>query len=526
MEYLNYKPGQQVDWTKAIGGLIDTVQGIDQAKKKEAADVANQATIGMKKLDDTSDYGTPSLQELILNGANTGRDYINYWNKLYKSGKINAVDFKNRNNNLIDNWTQIANSAKTYDQRMQDVLKRQQPNEKGIPDGSAFEAYMGKKYAEFGDLKNSSIEFDDNGNAFMVKIDPNTGKIKDRISAKEINNPGNIVDNTVKLNDIVEEYMKNFPDWKKEVGMKTTTDPRQNPFVAKAMASLGKAVASNSRSKASVLTNNTDKKYTFYSDADEFNSTMNEFISVEEEARRISKGDEYTPMTDDEKEKFVREHANLLIKVEKDENGIMQPVLTSQQEKDVMDTIYNNMEAYMKREIELDEPHYDSGGGRGRSGGSSKDNSALLAGYKATLRAWGYDANDVINKIDRPDTEWNVLSNGPDYGGLSKNYVYTRSYDKDKKRYKIEVTDKEGNLIHTAYKPKDLAQFVYNGSASEASIDWEDARKQVKEGSTREQDKEKSIEKAVNQVDFNKKWATLKPGQQLVGPDGKTYTKG
>lgn len=481
MEYLGYTPGERLDLSSSLGGLIDKIGEIDEdrAKKRAEYDKANQENID--KIGIIDDYKTPSLQEFVHAGADIGRQNLMKWHQQLKRGEISASDWRNRQNNLMQNWSQLAASAKTFDLRIQEAQQRQQPGKDGIPDGSSFDLWLAGEYAEYGDLRNKTLYVDDaSGNVYIAGVNPENGQIDNSsiMPISAINNPGNIVDMRVKLNNVVQEYMKGIPDWKIETGNKTVTE--KNKYIATIKANLAKAIATNSRTKASVLTDNTAKGYRFVKNMDEYNAGMADLLATEEQARKIQFGDNYKPMTEEEQKKFVDEHHDLFIAVNKDANGIWQPVLNENQEKAVNDAIYQTIDAYMTKEISYDEPQSNNNS-RKNDGGSGKNSNELLAGYKATLRAWGYDPNSVIaNKDD--ESKWKVV--GSNFSGLKAGYKYEKAIGEDGKStvvkvYKISDGKAKGTPDFIATKPKDLAQYVYNGSASEVSVDWENARHQA-----------------------------------------------
>jgi hypothetical protein len=94
----------------------------------------------------------------------------------------------------------------------------------------------------------------------------------------------------------------------------------------------------------------------------------------------------------------------------------------------------------------------------------------MIAGYKATLRAWGADPDATISS-----GSWVKSSDGPDFGGLKQGYTYTP------KNGGIEVSQGR-NVVFFAKTPKDLSQFVYNVEPAKASLNWEEARKMARSG--------------------------------------------
>jgi hypothetical protein len=48
------------------------------------------------------------------------------WNKQLKAGIIKPLEYRNKVNNLMSNWSTLAKTAKTFDQQMQETIKLQQ----------------------------------------------------------------------------------------------------------------------------------------------------------------------------------------------------------------------------------------------------------------------------------------------------------------------------------------------------------------------------------------------------------------
>ena len=275
--------------------------------------------------------------------------------------------------------------------------------------------------------------------------------------------PGNIIDNKVDLSSIADQKTENIATWIIEKGNVTISDAMQNPSVQRSIYDIASGILSNPRAITSVLTDNTDNGYDFYYDDKDLMSKIKNRVEKENEYRyqtgkKELSGNDLNDFVNSQKEKFIL--------LTQDDQGVYQPNLTNNQIEDARTVTLDALKSRLARKVEQDEPVRYSGGGGGGLKKSTEDNSAMIAGYKATIRAWGGDPEATI-----ASGNFVASGKGPDFGGLKQGYIY-----KPKKGGGIEVY-KGRDLVFTANSPKDLSQFVYNGEPAEASLKWEDARK-------------------------------------------------
>ena len=466
-EYTGYIPATPIDWAKLTGGLVTTIQGIGAERETEKAALDKLQSDNTKILQNTELGKSQTLNQLILSGSNEGRQSMMEWNRQLKAGQITPLEYKNRINNLMDSWSTFANTAKGYDQQMQEALKRQQ---EGL--GSGLELELNNRIAQLGDLRNKKTQVDpNNGNFVIGQLDENglfdPSSVMD---LRSISQPGNIIDNKVDLSSIVDEKTKGWEDWTIELGNKTITDALQNPAIQRARLDLANGILNNPRAITSVLKDNTDGDYDFYYSEKDLNSKIQDRIAKENELnKQLDKpalsGDALNKFIDSEREKFIL--------LAQDDQGVYQPNLTNKQIEDARQTVLDSIDSRLKRTVQLDEPQYRSSGGDGggKKEESNEENTVMIAGYKATLRAFGADPDATISSGN-----WVKSSSGPDYGGLKQGYTYT-----PRKGGGLDVYRGQ-DLVFTAKTPKDLAQYVYNAEPAKASVKWESARKMVRGG--------------------------------------------
>ena len=470
-EYTGYIPASNpIDWAKLTGGLVTTIQGIGAEREAEKAALDKLQSDNTKILQNTELGKSQTLNQLILSGSNQGRESMMQWNRQLKSGQITPLEYKNRINNLMDSWSTFANTAKSYDQQMQEALKRQQ---EGI--GSGLELELNNRLAQLGDLRNKATQVDpNNGNFVIGQLDENglfdPSSIRD---LRSISQPGNMIDNKVDLDSIVDEKTKNIATWVQEEGRVTTADPLLNPAVQKSIYDLSKAILNNPRAITSILKDNTDGDYDFYYSEKDLDSKLQDRVNNQNDF--LSQNNK-PKLSGNELDKFINEEREKFILLAQDDQGVYQPNLTNSQIKKAEETTINKIKSRLERKVQLDEPQYSGGGGGGGSKKeeSDEENTVMIAGYKATLRAFGADPDATISSGN-----WVKSSSGPDYGGLKQGYTYT-----PRKGGGVDVY-RGKDLVFTAKTPKDLAQYVYNAEPAKASVKWESARKMVRGGGSK-----------------------------------------
>jgi hypothetical protein len=469
MEYAGFKAAAPIDWAKLTSGLTTTIQGIGEKREVERQELDKLQTENAKILDNTELGKSQTFNELLLGGAGSGKENLVLWNKQLKAGIIKPLEYRNKVNNLMSNWSTLAKTAKTFDQQMQETIKLQQEGK-----GSGFSLYTNGLISEMGDLKSKKIQVDPNtGNVLIGKLndkgmfDPNS-----IVDVRTLSQPGNMIDYKLDLTAAVDAGTKNIKSFVEEKGITTTTDPRKNPAVKQAMFDLAKSIASNPRAITSVLVDNTAKQYDFYYKEQDLKNKLDERADYRNE---FLKSDGKSPMTASEREAYINEQKKLFIPVVLDANGTFQPNPTPEQQDEALKTVSNTIETRLEYKKELDEPQSSGGGGGGDSDSDKKSSakSQAIAGYKATLRAWGADVDATISTGNFVPGD-----GGSDFGGLKGGYRYEKVKDANGKTIVNVYQGTQREPIFTARSPKDLAQYAYGSSnPSKASLDWENARK-------------------------------------------------
>jgi hypothetical protein len=296
----------------------------------------------------------------------------------------------------MDNWNQFAVTAKTYDERMQEIFKNQQPNEKGEIKGSALELERANELAQYQDLKNKELIIDDqNGKVYLGKLNNGLLDPTSITDIRSLNNFSNIIDNKIQLANLVDEGTKNWKSFKIENGVTTTNDIRQNKDAyAKAKATLINGILSNNNSIASVLTDYTQDEYDYYLNNDDFKSRVEKRIKSENDARQFNNK---PPMNKEETEKFIESQKSKFILLEHDDQGVLQPILTEEQSKAAFNAVDNEIEIRMGKEVFKDEPYRGGSGGGGGSDEKEKPISDIAKRvYGATKMS---DKNEAAKQM-------------------------------------------------------------------------------------------------------------------------------
>ena len=388
---------EPVDWNTVIGDLTNRYRTIKKEREGQREALDALVDTNTKILQATQLGKSPNVNEFILRGTESGRGKLNEWNKMLKSGQLSPSDYKNRINNLMDSWNQLAITTKTYDERMQEIFKNQQPDEKGVVKGSALELERANELAQYQDLKNKVWMFDDQtGKGFLAKI--NADGILDPTSVTDpraLNNFANIIDNKVQLPSLVDAGTEGWKTFKIENGQRTVSDIRQNKDAyAKAKATLINGILSNNSAIASVLTDYTNDEYDYYSSNDDFLSKVQKRIQTENYARELNNK---PSMTQDEIDKFIESQRSKFILLKHDDQGISQPQLTEEQIKAAFDTVDAEVEIRMGKEETMDEPYRGGSGG----GGGGEDKVKQTSGIPERV----YSAWDNVESLGAAESQ-------------------------------------------------------------------------------------------------------------------------
>lgn len=493
-EYYGAVPVTGIDWNKTLSPVADQFNAADAARKLRKESYDKMMTDLKGKVNSWETTSNATINDLVLDGADQARNQMLQWNRDLKAGKMKPSEYREKINNLNDSWETLAYSAKTYDQRVQEAMQRQQPGENGEPaPASVIEMYMTQKFADINNTGGKNIVIGQDGNVYMVDInDPSMP-----LNVKTLANPGNMVVNRVDVPTAVQNTVKNWDQVTVQQLMSggatsLTEDPRLNQAYKSAKYDLVSSLVdpNNPMGVASILLDNSDGEYRMYSSDAEKQSFINDAIRKEESVSGKT-------MSDDEKAAFAKKYEEeKMIRFVKDPSGNWVPVLTDAHVKAAEKVVDDQIEVQLGFKKTAEPGWKPATGGGGSTGGDDSDKKKrAMAGYKATLLAWGYDPESVRNNPNDPKS-WKVVQ--PNFSGLSKEYQYVKvgnsvyvyevgdvdvKTGKPKKQEMNDQLDREPVFI--AKSPKDLSQFSFTGGdPSGTGLEWENARGWYMSGGT------------------------------------------
>ena len=461
-QYTGFIPASNpIDWAKLTGGLVSTITGIGEKREAERQALDKLQSDNTRILQNTELGKSQTLNQLILSGSNDGRQSMMEWNRQLKAGQINPVEYKNRINNLMDSWSTFANTAKSYDQQMQEALKRQQ---EGL--GSGLELELNNRISQLGDLRNKKVQIDpNNGNFVIGQLDQN-GLFDPTsiIDLRSISKPGNVMDNKVDLASIADEKTEGIASWIIETGNTTVTDALQNPAVQRTIYDLTQSILSNPRAITSILTDNTDGNYDFYYSDQDLYEKIQDRINKENDFRRqnnkpVLSGNDVDQFIESEKEKFIF--------LTQDDQGVYQPNLTENQIKEANRATNDAIKSRLTRKVEIDEPYRggSSGGGGGGSSKSKKDESKLGVASKV-FNAWRNNDAKALSQAS---------------GGK---LVFQYTKDGGVNVYNGNPNDRNTKLLSpggSIKKIEDLYTYFY-GDSEGSQVSWIDDMQKLRQG--------------------------------------------
>lgn len=532
-EYYGYVPRAEnslnfAKMAESLSGAFKEVKTNREARKALDEKLLTDTNKLMKDYDPGSNK---TINDIAMAGANQGRDKMYLWNQQLKDGTIDRKKYTENINNLKDNWNLLAFSSKELDERLMSSMERQSAKPDGTDgDASGYEAYHTNDVFKLKDLSNKSPYIDEDGNVYLASIGED-GKMDsaDVVDVKSSYNTENLVDNRVRVAKSVQDGVKNWGDvsvWKDLGGgaTSTTEDVRQNKEAFNAAKyDLIESImdVNNPRSVASVLVDNSNKGYEYYKTDAEKN------LIIKGKLDRAA-GIKGSALTEEETARATADAESKLILSRRAVNGTWNPVITDAMVEDARDVISNQIEIQLGYSTK-GTPEYKEPAPRGGGGGDdeetpkqkeakTKENQELIAGYKAAVRAFGFTPESI--KANPNDSKsWSRVDN--DFGGLRGGFMYV----KEKGTGHIIVKDATGKkTLFTAKTPKQLAQYIYGGqNAAAAALKFDKARSMYIGGGSGASAKPKGDQ--MTESEWSAAWDKLKPGQTMVGLDGKTYKK-
>lgn len=481
-----YIPAESVDWAKGLNDLSQTISGIGERREKEKEYLDKLKNDNIKTIQTSDAFSSQTFGQMMLSSSQEGVSTIKSWNDALKRGELDPKQYKQNMNNLMESWGTLGNSIKSFDAKNAELQKR-------LQDGTASKASVeaAQYFARMGDLKNLKVFIDPTtGTVSTGRLDSQTGQvIPDTIeSAKTMADPSNAVFDKVNLDEAVNQTTKLWKDYVIENGVTTLTDLTKRPGFDNKVADLVGALTSNDRMTLSILQDNTDGGYTTYYTSQDKNAALMEMVSKENLAREY-KGEE--ELYGEELETFLEQANGKLIPMQKDASGVYQPMISDEQRREAKKAIEDSIQMQLGFKSLQDEPKSPTGSSTTTP---KEDKPEYYALASQVRNAW----------LDGDVERLNTLSAG---------------------KFIFEKVGKGTYRVINAANPKDVrGPFNYiNDVGPFFGTNQGSWIKQMNKARTAAGVQQPAAK--MTQAEFNAQWAKLKPGQTLIGPDGKTYTK-
>ena len=285
--YSGFVAPKRVDWEALSNKLAEKVTGVGEAVQKERTDLDKIAADNITKMNEIDQSKNQTFGDMVLTFQNDGRNMVNAWNAALKAGQLSPAEYRKKINNLNEYTGILAGSAKTFDARIEEVMKRQK-------DGTAstFELELLNDFGSLAEMKDAKFNVSQDGSIMYSKIDPKTGQISsDLKDVRALNLPQNIQDNKIVVTDSVKELTKNWNmvDIFKDLGRGgelTTSSIKNNDNYKDMKATVVKSILNSSRSTLGVLADNGGMIPVFYTtDADYKKKRAEEIAEITEQNR-------------------------------------------------------------------------------------------------------------------------------------------------------------------------------------------------------------------------------------------------
>lgn len=405
MEYAGYKASKGIDWGAIGQSALKTYEGVKAAH--EGYETAGQALFqaGKKSIDEADKMINSSLETFVGNGADAIRSQMLDLNKKWKSGEISGKEYRNSMNNITSDWGSYITSVKSLDDRVTEMLSRQQIAEGATqPAGSALEAELMNNALGIKDISDKKITIGADGSLYISDKNGNNTSIRS-LTAMD-----NIIDNRIDLNSVIKNQTEDLGQFvkqelKKGGSTRQINDITKSDYYKKSEANMIVSIVNpnNPRSVSGILVDNSNGQY-FYSFTD---GQSSELAGKALEAEKLS-GKEFTEeeaqaWTSDWIEKHV-------INVRQDANGVMQPVITKKHIDEANEVVRNLIRTQLDVSDVTDRGFSPSSGGS-----SSDDNKKGYALYDTLANAW-IDRNlDELNANLKNQTRYVVTAKGGKY---------------------------------------------------------------------------------------------------------------
>lgn len=485
-EYAGYvSPEVSVDWGSSFAGLAQKITDVGTNIKKEREALDSLKTQNEALVNSYQPGKSQTLNEMVLRGANEIRAKMKYWNDELKAGRLKPEDYKTNMANVQEYWGTLANSAKTFDERFQASMDRQQPDENGNIPASSFEMELLNRFGQMADIGDNSVQVGGDGRLYMVKKDKNTGAIVgDIMDIRTMNSPDNIVSNRINLNTATNALVGNwdvYSIWKdagkgSEINIE---DIRQNPVFAPMKAQVAETIAPNSnpRAQISILTDNGVMDAIYYESPEEYKQKRQEAIDEAIQVKKTAGLPMADQLTPDELKKIEFN----MVKIAKDDKGIINPILNEAQQKAAKDRVMQEVEMQLGKKVTGTPREYSTGR---TAGGNNQNKGDEVSTAGAKLAQDAFSDTVPVGASSASDSTGVLTSIGAKNPGYrfkkvkwpnNKIGIAVFKYDKEKKDW---ITHQ--NILNA----RDLAPYIYGTTNVDKALSTYDEAVQQGVGTT------------------------------------------
>jgi hypothetical protein len=435
----------------------------------------------------------------IQDSANSTKQYTLLQQKLLKQGKIDPNQYKMNLQNQKDSWNSFTNVTKNWNSNYDRFVDMQAKGLVGQQAADQMELlgnmqnFQNKK--SFIDPASGNLyvaEYDKEGKIDTTKFQPQSATGMFKIMG-DIPTKVNITAEVAKNNKIAE--------FKKMTAGMMVSDPTARPEYTKMADQVANSVLSSDRAIGSVLMDTVGGYTTTYQP-------------------------DPSKYTDEEK---TAAKAGKLIVYKRDGTGNYNPAdFTPAQMEEAKKAVKDNLRSQLGYEAE---PIKTTGSGRGGGGGlSEKDRLAQEA--KKPQKGDVLPIKDTANRIvgAQLGIQNAIIKRGPGVvDEVTKLQIRNGKLLMDYTTYEGSESITEDNYRETVKKQTDHTIGTDNPAFStklrSAGFNSATEARNYLKSQSGLVDLRKGAAGSGTQSDFNSKWAKLKKGQSLVGPDGNTYTK-
>jgi hypothetical protein len=542
-EYAGFQEREGTDFAGSINDLATKVSGLESKVKQVRASDKKLLTDNDALLDAHKPFNFTGTTDFAAKTAVTLRQHMYELNRKLNNREISPSNYRLEMQNIRTDHNGLIGLMTTIDDRTLEEKKRLEPGPNGeLPIASGIETELYAEMQNFwAELPNKQVFVGPNGKLATAQTDANgkivEGSIFDLAGQMNVNN---IATNRLNLRDGVAKDVKDLGDYSvftinADGSTKDISAIEMDPdFQTYKKQIAGRYINNNNpKAIASILVDNSNLGYMVYT------SEESKKKKIEDQLDILRLGATKESPFDEAKSR--REIESKMIQLKQSDNGVWNPVIT----EELKNAAYNVVSNEIMSQLGYDEKGTGVKVKSGRGGGLTEQQE-IGQEEKEDLR---YDvyvgaSNAFANgNFSAYDTDKYYFKRGVNEQG--KPYVYV--YDRVKTSSGSDATEariKAGTLKpkQTLKLPNEAPPFLRydTGTTPYTSKDYEagkilfqqrngrlnfDTEKDYRDTRTTPAASKPAVSKATTQADFNSKWAKLKSGQKLIGPDGKEYTK-